>query len=114
MKCLKTRLIEKAEELDWKVTVDGTYWEFAKYSPAGEDFVFSVEAKDDKGVWREVRVYANYFDPEDHVVMWVEAKRNGVEGVPNVRQLVEDADAIEKMLDELAEALRKETKGDRK
>lgn len=37
--------------------------------------------------------------------MWIEARHNGVQGVPNTRTLVEDAEAIQDMLDELAEAL---------
>ena len=34
--------------------------------------------------------------------MWIEAKQNGTQGVPNARQLVHDAEEIEKELDELA------------
>jgi len=37
--------------------------------------------------------------------MWVEAKHNGREGIPSIRELVEDADEIDKMLDALADAL---------
>lgn len=110
MKDLKTRLIEKAEELDWRVNIDDqNNWEFEKYSPAGEDFIFSVDAEDPKNVWREVSRYANDFDTEEHIEMWVEAKRNGREGIPSIRRLVEDADDIDEMLEELADALREVT-----
>lgn len=37
--------------------------------------------------------------------MWIEAKRSGTNGVPSARELVHDAVAIDKMLDELADAL---------
>jgi len=37
--------------------------------------------------------------------MWVEAKRNKVSGVPSIRELVNDAECIDKMLQELASAL---------
>ena len=110
MKSLKKRLIEKAEELDWRVNIyDGSNWEFEKYSPAGEDFIFSIDTKDPEDVWREVRRYANDFDTEEHIEMWVQAKRYGTNGVPSIRRLVEDADDIDEMLDELADALREVT-----
>lgn len=109
MKNLKTMLLVKADELEWSVHIDGDYWEFEKYSPAGEDFIFSVTVEDVKNVWREVRQYANDFDTEEHIEMWVEAKKNLVSGIPSIRRLVEDADAIDEMLDELADALREVT-----
>ena len=47
-----------------------------------------------------------YFDVDEHVEMWIEARRNGVRGVPSsIRELVEDAEDIDKMLEELADAL---------
>ena len=35
----------------------------------------------------------------------MEAKKNGSQGVPSLKELVEDADAIEKMIEELYDAL---------
>lgn len=104
-KLKKKQLIKKSEELGWNVRVEGNDWEFEKFSPAGEDFIFSVVAETPKRVADEVRIYANSFDTEDHIAMWVEAKRSGRKGIPSIRQLVEDADAIDMMLDELADAL---------
>lgn len=37
--------------------------------------------------------------------MWVEARRNKVAGVPSIKELVKDAEDIDAMLKELAEAL---------
>ena len=37
--------------------------------------------------------------------MWIEARHNGVRGVPSTRELVKDAEEIESMLKELSEAL---------
>lgn len=34
--------------------------------------------------------------------MWIEAKQSGTQGVPGARQIVHDAEEIEKELDELA------------
>ena len=106
MKDWLSRLIDKADELEWHVTKcdDGSY-EFEKYSPAGEDFFFSVSADGPEELCREVRRYANEFDTEEHITMWVEAKQSGRSGIPSIRRLVEDADDIDEMLSELADAL---------
>ena len=91
------------ESLDWYiVSEENGCIELEKYSPAGEDFIMTVPAK---SFVREVQEYASDFDVDDHIEMWIEARHNGVQGVPNTRVLVEDADAIQDMLDELAESL---------
>ena len=97
------------EDLEWALHVydDGTV-ELEKYSPAGEDFIFTVNAEN---FAREVEEYAESFDVDEHIAMWIEAKRNGTAGVPSARELVHDAEEIDKMLQELAEAL---TQDDRK
>lgn len=111
MKPLKKRIFDKLEELDWSVSIyDVTSWEFEKYSPAGEDFIFTVTAEKTEDVWREVQRYAIDFDQDEHIEMWVNA-RNSTSGVPSIRVLVEDAAEIQKMLDELADALREVTEG---
>lgn len=91
------------EELDWQwsaVDQNGDI-ELETWSPAGEDVVFDVNA--DNLVY-EVRCYANNFDVDDHVLMW--AEHRGENGVPNsIRELLDDAEAIQDMLNELADAL---------
>lgn len=106
---LKSMLIDKAEELDWSVEFDegscGRYVEFCKYSPAGEDFGFSVYFDEIEDIPDEVGKYYNSFDVDEHIEMWIEAKNNGVGGVPSIRRLVEDAEDIDEMLDELSDEL---------
>lgn len=100
---MNERYREVCERLDWSVHEgdDGTI-ELEKYSPAGEDFWFSVTAED---FVDDVKEYAADFDPDEHIAMWIEAKRNGARGVPSARELVYDAEDIDKMLQELAAAL---------
>lgn len=112
MNALRKKLFCKAEDLNWEVNVyDKNKWEFEKYSPAGEDFIFTITADKPEDVWREVRRYANDFDQDEHIEMWVNARHN-TSGVPSIRVLVEDAAEIEKMLDELADALQEVTEGE--
>lgn len=78
-----------------------------QYSPAGEDFFFAVSTKNFP---KEIDEYADNFDPDEHIEMWIEARKNGVSGVPTTRELVHDAEEIQKMLKELAEALTADSK----
>ncbi len=99
---MKVKYIEVCERLDWTVREykDGSV-DVAKQSPAGEDFSFGVSSED---FVNEVKQYAAYFDVDEHVELWVESR--GKRGVPSsIRTLVEDAEAIDKMLQELAAAL---------
>ena len=95
--------IAVCEALDWLVhdDPDEDYVELEKYSPAGEDFIFGVQ----KGNFiKNVREYADDFDVDEHVELWIEGR--GKRGVPaTARELVEDAEAIRDMLNELAVAL---------
>lgn len=90
------------ERLGWQYADDGYgNIELEKDSPAGEDFIITVGAEN---FVDNVKEYAAHFDQEEHIEMWVKARRM-VTGVPSVKELVEDAAAIDTMLKELAEAL---------
>ena len=94
---------EICENRDWRVTVDNDgVAELEKYSPAGEDFTFTARAGH---FVEDVKEYAASFDIDEHIEMWLLAKRSGTQGVPTARELVHDAEAIDKMLQELACAL---------
>lgn len=91
------------EQLGWCWLNDGDgYIELEKHSPAGEDFLFTVS---EENFVEDVKEYADNFDQEEHIEMWVEARRNKVAGVPSIKELVKDAEDIDAMLKELAEAL---------
>lgn len=104
MKELYEKYLTILESHDWSVssyTDDGTV-ELEKYSPAGEDFLMCVDVDNFP---ESVAKYAADFDIDEHIEMWIEAKHNGVSGVPSVRELVHDAEDIDKMLQEIASAL---------
>lgn len=104
MKELEQKYIDILEENGWSVSVyiaDGRV-ELEKYSPAGEDFVIAVEMENFPS---SVREYANDFDADEHAEMWIKA-RGKIKGIPeSVRDLIDDADAIQEMLNKLADAL---------
>lgn len=91
------------EEHEWTVSVDEDgYVDLRQYSPAGEDFGFTVEADD---FVDNVKQYVMGFDAEEHVMELMEAKKNGFAGVPSLRELLDDADSIDDMLNELMSCL---------
>ena len=100
----KKQIKEVLEKLDWCMYEDDCGGaDLRKVSPAGEDFGFFVNL--DNFV-EEVNEYVLNFDTEEHIEMWVQAKMEGVSGVPSVRELVKDADDIKEMLEELLDSLR--------
>lgn len=108
-KSLREVLIEAAEALDWSCVVEeysnGNFLRFGKYSPAGEDFSISV-SDNPETIVREVIKVAENFDVDEHVELWLDARKSGVSGVPNsIRDLLEDAEAIQEMLCELSDKL---------
>lgn len=109
------KLVNKADNLGWTVWLEEDGWEFGQNSPAGEDFWFFIGNNDvnsEEDMVREVRSYANDFDTEEHVQMWLEGRRNGVSGVPDLKALVKDADDIKLMLNKLASAMEDVLKGE--
>lgn len=93
---------EVCERLEWSVyECDDGSIELEKHSPAGEDFSICVGAEN---FVDNVKEYAASFNQEEHIEMWVSA-RHAVSGVPSIKELVKDAEDIDKMLKELAEAL---------
>lgn len=106
MSSLMNALVDAAEEIDWSVHIYDDCIEFEKYSPAGEDFVFSIVGTDENELVKEVNRYASDFDPDEHAELWVGSR--GKRGVPgSIRTLIDDADSIKEMLVELAKKLQK-------
>lgn len=107
----KANIEAVAEQLAWNV-----YWgtqlnshgeteayaEFSQFSPAGEDFIFTVFYDELEDLPEEVESFAEDFAPEEHAAMWFNSDANGV---PGLKVLVEDAFEIAAMLSELRNAL---------
>lgn len=97
-------LVDIANELDWSCSIDENGIEFEKHSPLGEDFIFYAEGTTPEEICDSVYDYDQGFDAEEHAEIWIENR--GKNGTPNsIRDLLDDAEAIQGMLDELQEAL---------
>ena len=101
---MEAKYREVCEGLGWVVyKYEAGLVEVSKHSPAGEDFFFGVSVEN---FVDEVKQYAPDFDVDDHVELL--ADNRGTNGVPgSFCELVEDAEAIKDMLQELAIALAK-------
>lgn len=103
-KTLEKKYLDILERQEWSIssyTDDGRV-ELKKYSPVGEDFLICVDVEKFP---EAVMEYYESFDIDEHIEMWVEARKNGVSGVPSIRRLAIDAEAIDDMLEHLAYAL---------
>lgn len=100
---MNERYRDICERLGWYwLNCDDGNIELEKHSPAGEDFSFTVS---EESFVENVKEYAAHFDQDEHIEMWISARRNGTRGVPSTREPVKDAEDIDAMLKGLAEAL---------
>lgn len=104
MKKIDEKFLNVLNKQGWSVGgyCDDGLVELRIYSPAGQDFSICVSAEE---LPHAVLKAASSFDIDDHVREWLMAKKLGAEGVPSARELVNDTEAIAKMLNELASAL---------
>ena len=97
------QLVDICDKEGWLVYPSSNTIDLRKSSPAGEDFIFSIEKG--KDYIEQIEQYADNFDADEHAEMWVDAKRNGASGVPSITELVDDAKEIQKMLYDLVNAV---------
>lgn len=96
------KVVEIAEANGWAVHTYDDCVEFSKYSPADEDFSFTVSKN---YIEDDVQEYVNHFNAERHASMWRNVECRSYGAIPYC-ELVDDADAIKVMLKELADAVK--------
>ena len=102
------KVIEKIEAQGWTVgyysyskELDEFVWEIHTTSPAGENFVMTLFAKNSSVSSLKQALDDYCFCPNEHAKMWIEVM-DTYKSVPQcVLTLAEDAHAIEKMVNEL-------------
>lgn len=75
-----------AEEEGWNVTIDGDTLNFQRYSPAGQDFSFDIEIKDEDtldDVRKKILDYYYAFDVSYEAYLWLDNTGHGKNGAPN-------------------------------
>ena len=105
---LPHNVLETCNDMGWSTYLDVDAnnipsVELSQYSPAGEDFSFEVSCKN---FIEQVAEYARDFDVDEHAMLWIPDR--GTRGVPDsIRAILDDAEAIQSMLNELTDALEK-------
>lgn len=98
---MEKKLQNVIENCGWAMREIGEKIEISKSSPLGEDFFFLVSKYN---VAHDIMKFASSFDADKHAEQWVAFRRQI--GISNgIRALLNDADAIKEMLDELAGAI---------
>ena len=99
---MKKEIREIIENEEWAIYEDENGVDLRKYSNLGEDFGFYV---DKENLVYNIISYARTFDADEHAKMWIE-NMHTTQGVPqSIRALIEDADYIKDMLENLADKL---------
>lgn len=104
-----------AERLGWTVQTDMpkendvVLFEFYKFSPAGQDFGFSVGMEDNElaNLIGNIEDYYNSFDADEEAYLWLDSNGHGKNGAPyHMRDVLDDMEAVEDMIGELLDAIR--------
>ena len=92
-------IIKILEDNGFRVNKENNQYLISQYTPAGEDWGFYLEDLHD------LPKYAENFDVDENFEMWVEAKQNGVEGVPSYSVLLKDQQWKQQTLRKVAESI---------
>lgn len=101
---MKKTPLEVIKKYGFNIEQTGDGWELQQHTPAGEDWIIILDKL------RDIVSFAEDFDPEEEFVMWIEAKRNGVKGVPGPMELWKDQLWKQKTLNKIASKIEKEEK----
>ena len=103
-----------ATSLGWQVTSDTSVpnvveFEFSQYTPAGQDFDFCAEMKDNDPdtLLKEIEQYYEGYDPDYEAYLWIGTDGHGKNGAPyHIKDIVSDMEAAEAMKNTLYETLK--------
>lgn len=98
-----------ATSLGWQVTSDTSVpnvveFEFSQYTPAGQDFDFCAEMKDNDpdNLLKEIEQYYEGYDPDYEAYLWIGTDGHGKNGAPyHIKDIVSDMEAAEAMINTL-------------
>lgn len=111
---LSENLIEKINDIDFSVKEYDDEFYFSKYSPAGQDFNFSIdktEIETIEDLADAVYKYYRDYDCSEETYVWLDKTGHGTNGAPyNMKDVYEDMEACETYIYELYKLLKEENK----
>ena len=100
------KVLDKIQAAGFTVSHEcGSQYNFAKYSPAGQDFFFTVEVGNTlRECAQSILDYYDGFDVSYETYLWLDCDGHGKNGAPyDMKDLYEDMEACEKIIYELYE-----------
>lgn len=99
-----TDILEKHDIVVTEVKTEENHLsvEMQFYSDAGEDFYFTVDCETKEDLGDAIREYADDYDVDEHVRMWL---NSFMSGVPSAEELAKDAKSIKEFLKNVASEL---------
>lgn len=98
----KNQIIDFFEERNFNANfIEDNRIELETFSKAGEKLIDYINGESYESIKKDLVKLWSGFDVEEHVLMRLEAKKNGDTSIPSVVALVEDAKSIEKMYEQL-------------
>lgn len=100
------KMIDVSENLGWSVQIDGNDYTFSQFSPAGQDFNIEVTAENLDEIINKIKERIDNFDCSYETYIWLDNTGHGQNGAPyDMKDLYDDMESCEKMMDELYEEL---------
>ncbi len=114
MNTIIENLLEKAKENGWNYTILENIVDMSKYSPAGQEFYFTVCIQTDEendnttaGLFLEsIKEYHSDYDPSYEAYLWLDETGHGKNGAPyDMKDLYNDMIACQDMVWDLFQNL---------
>ena len=91
---LSKKIINMFEKQEFNVTqCDNNIFEFEKYSPAGQDFVFTVQGESYQELFENLYAYYSDFDVSYEAYIWLGSDGHGANGAGSRRFLFDSYDS---------------------
>ena len=103
------KIISIAENNGWNVNTNHfknkcVQFEFSQFTPAGQDFNFCAELKENNPqiLVENIKEYYENFDSDAEAYLWIGEDGHGRKGAPyHIKDIVDDMEAAEKMIYQL-------------
>lgn len=98
---MNKKLRKAIEECGWNINSDTSITIFT--DTTGREV--TIECNEPKELIQTIKNYYEGYDVDEEVELYLQAKQNGLSGVPNARTLVKDCEEVETLLEKLYEAI---------
>lgn len=99
-------IIKTAKSSGWTVIKNKNEFTFSKYSPAGQDFSFEVEANNIDELISKIYNYHDSYDVSEEAYIWLDNFGHGKNGAPHdMKDVYKDMVACKKMIYDLYDDL---------